>query len=56
MDTATHSEYGYGELTENCWKIHRSASRSYSTVASPSLLASHPPPNPAQRVFVGTGP
>ena len=36
--------------------IQRSACRSYTTVASPSLFVWHPPPNPLQRVFVAAGP
>src|SRR6478752_2432209 len=36
--------------------IQRSASRSYATVASPSLFDWHPPPKPLQSVFVCTGP
>ena len=36
--------------------IQRSASLSYSTVASPSSFVWQPPPKPLQSVFVGTGP
>src|SRR3954447_13664439 len=36
--------------------IQRSAARSYSTVASPSLFVWQPPPNPLHSVFVCTGP
>src|SRR5262245_49115549 len=36
--------------------IQRSAMRSYDTTGSPSFSSWHLPPNPDQRVLIGTGP
>ena len=41
--------------TENWVRIQRFAILSYSTIGSPSLFASHPPPNPAQTALPAFG-
>src|ERR1019366_1574479 len=55
METATHCRYGVVE-TENWLITQRLASLSYSTMGSPSLFASQPPPNPDQRTLPAAGP
>jgi len=43
-------------VTANWLMSHRSAIGSYTTVGSPSLSSSHPPPKPDHRVLIVTGP
>src|SRR5256885_16963554 len=50
-----HCENG-DPLTANCVSTHRFATRSKSTIGSPSLKCSQLPPKPFQRLLPSTGP